>query len=318
MDRRPHPLTVTELIHDFRAWAEGYYRSLEGEPTGEIHAIRDALRPLASLFGRTLAAEFGPRKLVALRDAMIEKDLSRGLINRRVNIVKRLFKWAAERELAPASVHHGLQAVSGLRPGRSRAREAPPVEPVAESDVRAVLPHVPPPVRAMIEIQLLTGMRPGEAVILRPCDVDRARSPWIYSPSRHKTRHLGHARRIPLGPRAQSILSPFLEGRAPDAFAFSPREARARETPGRFDYERAPRERYDVDSYRRAISLGAKRAGVPHWHPNRLRHTAATRLRERYGIEAAAAILGHRIVETTQIYAETDAALAARIMGEIG
>jgi hypothetical protein len=57
---------------------------------------------------------------------------------------------------------------------------------------------------------------------------------------------------------------------------------------------------------------------VPRWHPNQLRHTAATAIRARYGVEAAKVILGHTKVETTQIYAERDLGKAAEIMREIG
>jgi integrase len=57
---------------------------------------------------------------------------------------------------------------------------------------------------------------------------------------------------------------------------------------------------------------------VPHWSPLQLRHTAATAIRAKYGIEAAKVILGHTKVETTQIYAERDLGKAQEIMREIG
>jgi site-specific recombinase XerC len=57
---------------------------------------------------------------------------------------------------------------------------------------------------------------------------------------------------------------------------------------------------------------------VPHWHANQLRHNAATKVRKRYGIEAARQVLGHRSAAMTEIYAETDLARVAQIMKEIG
>lgn len=54
------------------------------------------------------------------------------------------------------------------------------------------------------------------------------------------------------------------------------------------------------------------------WSPNQLRHTRATAIRERYGIEAAQTVLGHSDPRTTEIYAERDFAMAAKIMEEIG
>ena len=57
---------------------------------------------------------------------------------------------------------------------------------------------------------------------------------------------------------------------------------------------------------------------MPAWSPLQLRHTAATAIRARYGLEAAKAILGHSRVETSQIYAERDMGRAEEIMAEIG
>ena len=41
-------------------------------------------------------------------------------------------------------------------------------------------------------------------------------------------------------------------------------------------------------------------------------------IRERYGIEAAQTVLGHSDPKTTEIYAERDFEMAARVMREIG
>jgi integrase len=54
------------------------------------------------------------------------------------------------------------------------------------------------------------------------------------------------------------------------------------------------------------------------WHPNQLRHTRATDIRRRYGLEAAQVILGHAKADVTQLYAERNLTLAQRIAGEIG
>ena len=54
------------------------------------------------------------------------------------------------------------------------------------------------------------------------------------------------------------------------------------------------------------------------WSPNRLRHTAATEARKRYGLDAAQAILEHADAGVTQIYAERDWALAERVAREVG
>ena len=50
----------------------------------------------------------------------------------------------------------------GYRAGRTDAREAGPVRPVPDDLLEAVRPPVLPHVRAMVDLQLLTAMRPGE------------------------------------------------------------------------------------------------------------------------------------------------------------
>ena len=54
------------------------------------------------------------------------------------------------------------------------------------------------------------------------------------------------------------------------------------------------------------------------WHPNQLRHTAATRIRSAYGIELARIILGHSSAVTSDIYAEIDREKAKEVMGKMG
>ena len=57
---------------------------------------------------------------------------------------------------------------------------------------------------------------------------------------------------------------------------------------------------------------------VPRWSPNQLRHSAATEIRSRYGLEAVQTVLGHAKADVTQIYAERNEALAASVASMIG
>ena len=54
------------------------------------------------------------------------------------------------------------------------------------------------------------------------------------------------------------------------------------------------------------------------WSPNQLRHTRATQLRAKYGIELTRTVLGHSDIGTSEIYAERDLAAAERVMREVG
>jgi site-specific recombinase XerC len=59
-------------------------------------------------------------------------------------------------------------------------------------------------------------------------------------------------------------------------------------------------------------------ARIEHWAPNRLRHSAGTEIRKRFGLEAAQVTLGHASADVTQVYAERDAKLAAEVARKIG
>jgi integrase len=327
-------LTVSEMILAFYRHAEGYYRDQDG-PTGELENLVVALRPLRKLYGSTPAAAFGPLALQVVRDEMIRSGLARTTINARVHRIRRVFRWSASAEMVPGSIVHDLDTVGPLKKGRTVAPETAPVEPVSEEHVAAVLPFVSRPVRAMIEVQSLCGARPGEVARMRGQDIDRSGPVWIYHPSRHKTQSRGKGRVIPLGPRTQEVLKPWLKD-DPTAYLFSPAEASAlqlqerrahRKTPmtpsqaarrPKVNPQRAPRARYDKHGYRQAIARACKKAGIPAWHPHQLRHAVATRIRARYGLEAAQVVLGHAKADVTQVYAERDLSKAVGVMAEVG
>jgi integrase len=328
-------MTVNELLLAYWRWAEKNYRDADGKPTRELGNLKDALRPLRKLYGDTEAAKFGPMALRTVHEDMIASGLCRRTINTRVGRLKRVFRWAVSYELLPSAVYEALRAVPGLQRGRGEARDTEPVRPVPEGDVRATLPFLPAVVSAAVQVQLLTGCRVSEALTMRGCDLDVTGPVWAYRPARHKNRNRGLDRVIFLGPRAQAVVKPFLKTDL-QAYLFSPadavaardaRRAAARKTkrpPSQLartrkpNPKRCPRDRYDRNSYRQAIGRACGKAGVPVWNPLQLRHTAATLVRSRYGIEAAKAILGHSRVETSQIYAERNLGRAEEVMREIG
>ncbi len=217
-------VSLNEVILRYWEFAQSYYTK-DGKPTKELACMREALRPLRQLYGRTAAAEFGPKALKTVRQRLVEQDLCRNVVNHRISRIKRVFKWAVAEELIPAPVHHGLQAVAGLRYGRTKARETEPVRPVADEWVEALLPFLTPTLAAMVRVQRLTGMRPCELVLMRGCDIDRVDEVWTYEPHDHKMRWRGHRRLVPIGPKAQRVLQLLLD-RPPDAYLFSPQRVR--------------------------------------------------------------------------------------------
>jgi len=334
-DAHAPDLTLNEMLVPFWEHVEGHYRHPDGTPTNEQNNFRYALRPLREMYGHTAAAQFGPLALKVVRQRFIEAGLCRREVNRRVQKIRQAFKWAVSEELIPSSVYHGLQTVEGLKRGRTPAKDHDPVGPVADEVVDKVLPHLNEHVCGMVAVQRLTGMRPGEVCSLRMKDLDTSGAVWLYVPPDHKTAHAGHRRVVRIGPRAQAALRPFIEGISPEDTLFSPRrmwdakrrrmraQRKSHVPPSQQDRRkpkarRVPADAYDSHAYLNAVRRGCEKAGVPHWHPNQLRHSVATKIRKLYGLEAAQVLLGHSRADVTQVYAERDESVAVRLAAEIG
>lgn len=283
--RRKHQrtdLTIGELLAAFRAHALTYYRRSDGSRSSEVAAFSSAAKPLRDMYGTSMADEFGPIALKAVREQMVKAGWSRVTVNNQVGRIRRIFRWGVENELVPESVHSALAAVAGLKRGRTEAREGRKVRPVPEAHVDAIRPYVSRQVWALIQIQRLTGARAGELLHIRAVDIDTSGTVWTFAPESHKTEHHGHDRVIYLGPKAQAMLRPFMADRPIDAYLFSPKDAEAERLAQRHDERRTPitvgnrpgsnrrrrpRRRpgdfYTTSTYRRAIQRACDQA-FPH------------------------------------------------------
>lgn len=217
-------VTVAELAAAYLAVAE---REMEFRSYARA---RRAFKGVCALYSRTKAIDFGPLALQTVRAQWVGERLSRRYVNKLVTTVRAAWRWAVAAEMLPGDRAAALGALSGLRRGKSQAKEREKVRPVDLHQVEAVLPHLPPIVADLARLQLATGMRPGEACQIRPCDIVRpwkvvdGVEVWLYRLDEHKNDWRGHHRWIPLGPRAQEILAPYLDRRKPDAYCFSPKE----------------------------------------------------------------------------------------------
>lgn len=326
--------TVAGLILQFVKYAKTRYVK-DGEETSEVRLFQTALRPVAKLYGRTPAAEFGPLALIACREVLIRDGTCRTSVNRHVGRIVRVWKWGASREIVPAATWQALQSVEGLRKGQSVAPERAKVQPAPAAAVAAALEVMSPTLAAMVNVQLLTGARPGEVCRMRLMDLDMTGPVWIYRPGSHKRQHHGLDRIVMIGPRAQAVVKQFLTT-DPEAYLFSPRESKewylarrreSRKTPVTPSAEkrrrkanpaRKPGDRFNVAAYGHAIKSACLKAGVDVWAPNQLRHTAGTKIRAAFGIEGSRVILGHQSAVTSEIYSEADMEAAAKIMLELG
>lgn len=327
--------TVSEVILAFFDARAGYYVK-NGKQTGQLDRFRTSVEYVLAFYPDLPARLFGPKKLIECRSAMEKSGrFSRGYLNTLVNCIRHIFKYAVESELVQPDVLVALQSVGPLKRGRSVARETSRTLPVSAADVEKTLPELSPVVAAMVAVQRYTGMRPGEVCAMRVGDFAFSDEVLIYTLRGDKTdwrRAVGDLKRVPIGPKAQGVLFPYLlekEG-DPDAYLFTPEDAMRDLALARRENRKTPitgqtRRRdaaektqrfepcYNTDSYRRAITRACKRAGVPHWAPNQLRHLYASEIRAKYGLEEAQVMLGHANANVTQIYAERDFVKACQI-----
>jgi integrase len=320
-------LSVNEMILPYVEHIDGYYLRPDGRPTGEARNIKIALRIVKEKFGQMEAHRFSAEHLEECRDEMVRRGWCRKSCNVNTHRIRRAFKWAARKRFIPASVIGELSILEALKPFRTPARETEPIRPVPIEHVEKCLPFLTSPVAAMVRLQLLTGMRPGEAVQMKASHIDMSADVWVYSPSQHKTSWRGSKRSIYLGPQSQEVLRPFLN-RSAEAYLFSPREGRkefvmkaygkCKEKRSRRKGRKVPNEFYRLCSYRSTIKLACERAGVSHWSPNQLRHTRGTEVRRQFGLEAASVVLGHARCDVTQVYAEANTERALEIVRQTG
>lgn len=200
--------------------------------------------------------------------------------------------------------------------------------PVARELVEKTLPYLSHDVRAMVQLQLLTGARHGEIRRLRWSEVDMSGDVWQYRPIHHKTKHHNRERTIRFGPRAQAILTAFKD-RDPHQPLFSPAQSEAarhaamraaRTTPvqpsqvlrAKVAAKRAakrarkPGTMYTRKAYRKAVARACERAGVPHWHPHQLRHSFTDFTTRTDSLDLASIMLDHSSLRTTLAYTDTD------------
>ena len=207
------------------------------------------------------------------------------------------------------------------------------------ADVEAAMSAMPPVVVAVVRLQVLSGARCGELLVMKPADVDRMGEVWTFNPSTHKGTWRCKSRAIHFGPEAQRILAPLLL-RAGDGYVFSPGRSEDDRNAGRSEERKTPRypshmrrnaakrkpdrarspgERYTTNTLRRAIERACDAAGVPRFTPHRLRHLAAHTIREKFGLEHCRATLGHTVAAMTAHYSsEVDRRLAAEVMKAVG
>lgn len=333
---------IREAWQRYEAFADRYYRRADGTATQEPKIVAHAMAEVLNLYGHVAADALTPGMLRTVQERWIARGLRVTTITGWTHKIRRVWRWMAAEGVIPAGVADSLRQLAPVKAGRCGAAPSRAVLPVSDSAVDLTVAQLPPSIAAMIRLQQLTGMRPGEVCALRPCEVDTRGEVWIYRPAAHKMAYQGRGREIMLGPQAQTVLRPYL-GREVAFPCFRPYDAMRERAAARVaayipsvymhDYrrwqsyqrradERAERQRphagWSAAAYGKAIGSAARKAGVEPWSPNQIRHAVATKIRDRFGLEAAQVMLGHSRADVTQIYAEKSKRLAEDLAGRLG
>lgn len=327
----PKRISVAEAVVKYLEYAKTYYNS-----GSEYKGLVDACKPLVELYPDLHLRDFKIPQFRACRDYWVGRGCARQYVNKQANRVLRIVKWWISQDWIAESTHHGLKCVEPLKAGRCESPEAKPVVPVSNADVELTIPHLPPVLQDMVRLHRLIACRPGEICSLKPAMIDTRGDVWAIRMVKHKNAWRGHDRIIYVGPQGQAILKPYLTKTA-DEYCFSPREAvkqrlsqreASRKTPlscgnrrgsNRVKYPATiPGECYTTMSYGHAIAYACKKAKIAKWSPNQLRHSAATIIREMEGLESACLLLGHKSVDSTQLYAEISKARAMEVARKHG
>jgi len=240
-----------------------------------------------------------------------------------------MWLWGVGREITTEAQARRLKEVRPLRVGKTQAPDTLKRAMVTKKEFEKVVASVNPVVADMLRIMWNTAMRPSEVCRMRPLDIlHDDPNCWLYVPGRdvslvgdHKTAHRQRVRAIPLTSRSQDILKRWIKSFDSEEHIFQPAiavremyEARfaGRKTPlgqgNRAGTNRKahpmikPGTKYNIGSFRNAVTRGCKRAGVLRFTPYDLRRSAATRIRSKLGKEAAKLILGHVSTDTTDPY----------------
>lgn len=311
-------MLISDLVILYLEHARSYYRKPKSRRvTKEYPLIEQALQPLLTVGGAVDADDADAALIASARRWLLSHtENSRTTVNGKIARMVRMFRWAADPEQAfvSAVTLAKVQAVRPLKYGRSSAAESEGVEPVERERVEQLLGWLFDPMldgrrmskpvmvsrrrlATMIEVQLESGMRPGEVCSMRREDLERFGGAWIYTPAEHKSEHRGQERRILIpgeeqGSSAASVLERWLSISKVESGAL---------------FEMTP------DSYRRAIARHLKARGAESWSPHQLRHTMATETADQHGLQTAQVLLGHASIKTTERYVGADMQMQAVI-----
>jgi len=198
---------LAEAVEEFLASEEPRTRTSNGDRaqlSGKYHYNRAIqLRRFASTFPGHAACDLGKEHLDTFIGSKPVKDFSAKSRNHHRRAVAQFLSWCVRKDYLP--VGHRLNEADGMRPERANTSE---VHCYAANELRALLNAAEGPMRALIAIGGLAGLRTQELLRLDWADVWRVKKNIEVTASKAKTR----ARRlVEICPALAEWLHPFKE-----------------------------------------------------------------------------------------------------------
>jgi site-specific recombinase XerD len=208
------------------------------------------------------------RQLREFVDGLLTSGAKPATATSRHLAVRRFSAWLAEEGEQPADPLMGL---------KSPHLDKPVVEPLTDDQLRAMLKACGGPDlrdkrdEAILRLMFTTGARAGEVVALQTGDLDLRANPPTAVIRRGKG---GKGRVVPLPVEVAASIDRYLRAR---------KMHRLSGDPALWLGDRG--KHFSYDALHKTLATRAQMAGVPRFHPHRLRHTAAHRWLAKGGSE---------------------------------
>jgi integrase len=242
----------------------------------QVHGVADITRAHIEAFKAWLAARPGYRH---------QRSLSKTTLGMRMGHLRAFFERIAEWDYPDTPSR--IPVFASDRPIKDRPLPRFLDDPSAAKLLAAARALPDAFDRLAVELLARTGMRKGELLGLTvDAVVQIGSASWLRTP----VGKLHADRYIPLHPQLKTLLDQWLASRTDwQATTLLFTERGRPIPPSRVD---------------KAVHCAATAAGLGHVHPHQLRHTLATQAINRgMSLEAIAALLGHRSLSMTMVYA---------------
>ncbi|GHT28891.1 integrase [Planctomycetales bacterium] len=298
---------------------ETFLRYYPSNDRRSVHHFTKAFELLVGLFPSDKplpdTSTFKPGYLIWYKRSLIEQGYAKSQVKRYIKVVKQVFSWAATPrydegtwDILPTMVSASLIAEMKMIKvtDADNCRENPLRLDVAYEYIQAVMDYVSPIIEAMMRVQYLTGMRPGEVCTMKVGDIKKTKAEfgnhyrlwdgenWLYVAAEHKTKKYIGERQFAIAMEEQEILEPYLAGKSASDFVFSKTSKRGFGKP------------FTTDEYGRYIKRTIEKYELEKFTAHQIKHSAVSDTSEKHNRDKARALAGHTSETMTARYDHSD------------